>query len=99
MIDNDEHALWTRGCGRAFANVYAGCAGGAGDGFLGAVGASEGEIEHGREDRREEQNAGPEGPQVESAVLVGRAEEVTDVRTERAGEDEGDPERQHRAGA
>ena len=67
--------------------------------FLGAVDARHGQVDDRGQDGAEEDDAGDEGPQAQATFGLRRGEEVTDVRAQRAGQDVGQPEAQHRSGA
>ena len=57
--------------------------------------AGDGQVDDRREDREEEDHAGQGRPQAEAALGLREGEPVAEVGAERAGEDVGEPERQH----
>src|SRR6478735_2189712 len=54
---------------------------------LGAVLVGDGQVDHDRQDGTEEQHAGTQGPESETAVRLRGGEVVTDVGAQRAGQD------------
>src|SRR4051812_49199608 len=73
-----------------------GCLGGGRAANLGRVASGDGEVDHEREDAAEEDVARPGRAEPEAAVLgVVLRHEVADRGAERAGQDVGQPERQH----
>src|SRR5690242_553891 len=91
MLADDQYAAalgvlrgaWRRVPGRAFGLILLG----------------EGQVDDRQKNRPQEEDAGPERPQTLPTLLVGQTQKVADVRTERSGQDECEPEAQHRSGA